>query len=165
MLVKVKADKNKNWGFLEQYDSYYYEGKGYVKALVGVKIDKTLTMPYVYRGEEFISLDLIDAEVGIDRYIKAKKPFYSMIEGCFIVVLKAVVDYTKKEYIPEKSTFELYTPNLNSSDLKDRIPLKKVLDVPVEVRTLVEEPLRLLGESFGNREQFLRSRIYGKDNS
>ena len=161
MLLKVKVDNNRTWGFLEKYEDYWHYGKGYVKALVGVKADRTLSTPYVYRGGEFISLDKIEEEMGIDRYIKAKKPFYSMIDGCFVVVLKAYVDFNNDIYIPEKSTYEVYVPNISNVTRDGTIALKKVLDVPKEFRSIVEEPLRILGESRGDREKFLRSRLTG----
>ena len=66
------------------------------------------------------------------------------------------------EYIPEESTFEVFTLNGNPSDLSKGIPFKRVLDVPKEFANIVKEPLRLLGESFGDREVFLKSRI-GKE--
>jgi len=160
MLVKVRSDKNNTWGFLERYETYQYRGIGYVKALVGVTVDKGLTPVWVFKGYEFISLETIDETVGINKYIKAKKPFYSRVSDCFIVELKAGVDFKNKKYYPEKSTFELYM--LNGKPVGDgkTLPFKKVLDVPQEFRSIVEEPLKLLGESLGDREKFLRSRLW-----
>lgn len=162
MIIKAKRSKSNEWGFVEKYESYRYNSRGYVKALTSVTIDGELAPVYAYRGDEFISLSIIDEEVGIDRYIKAKKPFYSLLNKGFLVVLKATVDYKNMEYIPEESTFEVFTLNGNPSDLSKGIPFKRVLDVPKEFADIVKEPLRLLGESFGNREVFLKSRI-GKE--
>lgn len=159
MIIKAKCSKSREWGFVEKYDVYRYNSRGYVKALTAVTTEGVLAPAYAFKGDEFIGLKDIDEEVGIDRYIKAKKPFYSKLKEGFLVVLKAEVDFVNKEYIPEKSSFEVYTINGNPSDLSKGLPFKKVLDVPKEFSDLVQEPLRVLGESFGSREEFLRSRI------
>lgn len=160
MVIKARCSKNKEWGFLEKYEAYQYWKRGYVKALTSVTIDKELAPAYVYRGGEFIPLEKIDNEVGIDKYIKAKKPFYSKIKEGFIVVLKADVDFVNRVYYPESSSYEIYVLNGNLVPNSDSLPFKKVLDVPKEFDEVVKEPLRILGESFGNREKFLRDRMH-----
>ena len=161
MLVKARRDKNNEWGFLEKYEYYRYFDEGYVKALVGVTIDRKLTPVFVFKGNEFVPLSEIDKTVGIDKYIKAKKPFYSKVKDCYVVVLKAKVNFVSGEYFPDKSTFEVYTLNGRPVDVSKGLPFKRVLDVPKEFVNVVREPLRLLGESLGDREKFLRSRLYG----
>lgn len=161
MLVKAKCSKTKEWGFVEKFEVYNYNSRGYVKALTSVTSEGKLSPVYAYKGEEFIPLEVIDKEVGIDRYLKAKKPFYSKLKEGFLVVLKAEVDFANKVYIPENSTFEVYTLNGTPSNIEKGLPFKKVLDVPKEFAEVVSEPLRVLGESFGNREDFLRRRING----
>lgn len=160
MLIKARVDKNGEWGFLEKYEWYKYYNTGYVKALVGITLDRKLTKPFVYKGKEFVPLKEIDETVGLDKYIKAKKPFYSKVKDCFIVELKAAVNFETGEYIPDKSSFEFYTPNGNPNKAEE-LPFKRVLEVPSEFRNFLEEPLRLLGESLGDREKFLRSRMNG----
>lgn len=161
MLVKVRRDKNMEWGFLEKYSSYSYKGKGYVKALVGINIEKGCLSPvFVYKEEKFVPLSTIEETVGIDKYIKAKKPFYSKIKTGFIVELKASVNFVTKEYYPNESSFEVYTVNGPLNTSTGQMPFKKVLDVPLQFRRVVEGPLRLLGESFGDRSEFLRSRLW-----
>lgn len=161
MLIKARCSKSKSWGFLEKYEVYSYNSKGYIKALTSVTIEGKLAPSFVFKGDEFIPVSLIDEEVGVDRYLKAKKPFYAMINSGFVVVLKAEVDFANKEYFPEKSTFEVYTLNGNPTDLSKGLPFKKVLDVPKEFADIIEEPLKILGESFGDRAKFLRRRIDG----
>jgi len=161
MLVKAKCSRSKDWGFVEKFEVYRYDTRGYVKALTSVTSEGKLAPAYVFRGEEFISLQEIDEEVGIDRYIKAKKPFYSKLKEGFLVVLKAQIDFADRVYIPEKSTFEVYTLNGTPNNIEKGLPFKKVLDVPKEFADIVAEPLRILGESFGDREEFLRRRMNG----
>lgn len=159
MLVKARKDKNNEWGILEKYECYSFKGKGYVKALTSVTMNGELSPVYAFRGNEFIPLKEIDTEVGIDRYVKAKKPFYTKSGEGFIVILIARLDFKNHKVLLEDSEYEVYTLNGNQFDLEVGLPFKKVLDVPKEFADIVKEPLRLLGESFGDREVFLRSRI------
>ena len=53
----------------------------------------------------------------------------------------------------------MYVPNGTPSSIEEGLPFKKVLDVPKEFEDIVREPLRMLGESFGDRAVFLRSRL------
>lgn len=161
MLLKAKCSKSRKWGFVEKFEVYNYRSRGYVKALTSVTVDGELSPAYVFKGDEFVPISEIDKEVGIDRYLKAKKPFYSKLNAGFVVILKAEVDFANRVYIPEKSSFEVYTLNGNPSNLDKGLPFKRVLDVPKEFAQIVEEPLKILGESFGNREEFLRRRIDG----
>lgn len=159
MIVKARKSKNNEWGLLEKYEAYRHFDKGYIKAITAVTVGKSLAPCYVYRGEEFIPISQIEDEVGLSKYIKAKKPFYFKAKEGFLVVLKARVDFRNKVYIPEESTFEVYTVNGSPSNIDDGIPFKRVLDVPEEFKDVVKEPLRILGESFGDKEKFLKSRL------
>lgn len=159
MIIKARRSKSNVWGFLEKFESYRHYDKGYVKALAAVTMEGKLTPVYVFRGGEFVPLKDIDGEMGLEKYIKAKKPFYSKVKEGYVVQLKARVDYVNRVYIPEESTFEVYVINGAPSNLSDGLPFKKVLNVPKEFEQVVKEPLRLLGESFGDREVFLKSRL------
>lgn len=159
MLVKARKSKTDEWGLLEKYETYNYCGKGYIEALTAVTADKKLAPCYVFRGSEFVPIGVIEEEVGIGKYIKAKKPFYFKPREGFLVILKAKVDFNNKIYLEDQSEFEVYTLNGFSSVSNDSLPFKKVLDVPSEFADVVKEPLRILGESFGDREKFLKSRV------
>lgn len=161
MLVKVRCSNDKEWGFLEKYDVYRYYNEGYIKAVTAVTADKKLSPCYAFKGGRFVPLKEIEESVGIDKYIKAKKPFYSKLNEGYLVVLKAEVNFKDKVYFPEKSSYEVYTINGNPSNIEDGIAFKRLLNVPKEFRDVVEEPLRVLGESFGDREKFLKERIDG----
>lgn len=161
MIIKAKCSDKKEWGFVEKYDVYRYNSRGYVRALTSVTMEGSLAPAFIFKGGDFVPLSIIDKEVGIDRYIKAKKPFYSKLNTGFLVILKAEVDFKNKIYLPEESDFDVYTLNGNPSDISKGLPFKRVINVPKEFRDIVKEPLRILGESFGDREVFLRSRIDG----
>ena len=161
MLIKARCSKGKEWGFLEKFEVYSYNSKGYVKALTSVTVEGKLAPSYAYKGDEFVPISVIDEEIGVDRYIKAKKPFYAKLNSGFLVVLKAEVDFANRIYFSDKSSFEVYTLNGNPSDLSKGLPFKRVLDVPNEFVDIVREPLRILGETFGDRAEFLRRRVDG----
>lgn len=159
MIIKTKVE-NKEWGFLEKFWNYTRGSKRLVKSLTTVTKDGELGRSYVVRGGKFVPLEVIDKEVGIDRYIKAKKPFYSKLRGNFIVLLKVRVDILTGEYYRDTSGYELYVVNGDTSNIVDgELPFKRVRNVPKEFDGLLEEPMRLLAESRGDREKFLRSRL------
>lgn len=159
MDVKVKGSKTNNWGFVEKYRKYSYLGKGYIEAIVGVTFDKRMTEPYVFKGEEFIPLRDIIGTVGIDKYIKAKKPFYSLLKDGFLVKLVANVDFEEGKYISEKSTFEVFSLNSVVPSKEGTLKFKTLLEVPEPVKELMKDMLQVLGESMGDREKFLLARI------
>lgn len=161
MKIKAKYSKNNEWGFLEKYECYRYEDTGYVRATCSVTPQQKLAPAYIYKGDEFVNISDADKEVGLERYIKAKKPFYAKMKEGFVVVLKASVNFKTKEYYPEKSSYEVLVLNGSPDMVNKEIPFKRLIDVPVEFNNIVKEPLRILGESFGDREKFLRSRMYG----
>ena len=159
MLLKIKGSDEKEWGFTEKYEVYNYDGKGYIKALTSVSLDRELCPCFAFKGGRFISAGEIEDEVGIARYIKAKKPFYSKFSSGYVVELKAYVDFVNKEYI--RGTFEVFIPNNNpkATDVDGTLSFKRVLNVPEEFNLIVKEPLEVLANSFGNREVFIKSRI------
>lgn len=158
MNLKVKKSKTNEWGFVESYRVYEPVGRGYIEAIVGITADGKFTKPYIYRGEEFIPLEEVDKEVSVSKYIKAKKPFYSKLADCFVVKMRASVYIYDKKYYKDSSSFEVYTFNELSS-LGDTVSFKKVLNVPEAINVIMEGLLRELGESFGDREKFLRGRF------
>lgn len=161
MIVKARCSNSKEWAFLEKYEVYRHYNRGYVKAITSVNVNGKLSPKYVFKGGEFVSVSDIDNSVGIDRYIKAKKPFYSKIKEGILVVLKAEVDFVEKLYYPEKSTYEVYTLNGGLYGNDTELPFKRVLAVPDSFNDIVKEPLQILGESFGNRELYIRRSMNG----
>ena len=61
--------------------------------------------------------------------------------------------------MPEKSEYSVYVSDSIPKDVSKGVYFRKVLNVPKEFDKLVENPLKLLGESLGVRETFLRSRL------
>lgn len=159
MIVKMRKSEDGKWCMLEKFERSVYTNVGYVKALVMIDSEGNISKPYVYRNKEFIPLKQIDEEMGISKYIKAKKPFYSDIRSGHLVELKAVIDFSTGTYLPDKSEYSVYVSDSIPKDVSKGVYFRKVLNVPKEFDKLVENPLKLLGESLGVRETFLRSRL------
>lgn len=164
MELKVKLDKNNKWGFVESFKQWNYMNKGYVEVIVGVTVEGNFTTPYVYRKGEYIPLRVIEEEMGIEKYIKAKKPFYSLMSDGFVVRLRSRVDFEKKEYLPEDSDFDVYSINTRMGKKGDMVPMIRVREIPENINTLMTEKLLPeLAKCFGDRTVFLRSRIGNED--
>lgn len=93
MELKVRNSKDNEWGFVEGFKVWRWDNKGYVEAVVGVTVDGNFTKPYVRRGGDFIPLSEIEESIGIDKYIKAKKPFYSLLKDCFVVRVRVGMNF------------------------------------------------------------------------
>lgn len=160
MKVRIKND-GKNWGFVEKYDIYKYQGKGFKKAIVGISLEgseATLTEPYIFRRNSFEPLRTIEKEMGIEKYIKAKKPFYSLINEGLVVSLHARVDFETGEYIPEDSKYIIYTKN-DFMDLKEEeLFLTAIPAVPKELDEEIFKLMGILAES-DTRADFFRKRM------
>ena len=163
MEIRVRSDKENRWGFVEEYKVYDYLGKGSIDALVGIGFDREMTEPYIYRADKFIKLSEIDKDMGIEKYIKAKKPFYTLLEDGFIAKLNAKVDFINGKYLPEKSSYSVYTPlNVSKGNgSKVKVVLMRVNEIPNELNDSMQKLLQKVGESFGDREVFLRNRMKG----
>ena len=85
MKITLKSDKDNKLGFVEKYSHYFYEDRR-VSVLGMADVGGYFSEPFVLRGDEFIPAAQIDEEMGIAKYLKAKKPFYSVIGTGNIVV-------------------------------------------------------------------------------
>jgi hypothetical protein len=164
MEIKVKESKNNEWGFVESFKEWNYFGKGYIEVVTGVTNSGDYTEPYVYRKNEFVPLSVIDDEIGIDKYIKAKKPFYTLLSDGFIVKIRAGLDFTNGEILHEKSAFEVYTVNSRIGRKDNMVPMMRIREVPESVVDLMWNKLiPELSKCLGNREEFLRDRCHKLD--
>lgn len=161
MKLTIRKSKDDKWGFVETYSSYSYLLKGSITVTVGVTVDGTLTKPYVLRGEEFIPLSQIEEEMGIDKYIKAKKPFYSLLSDGFIVQLKVGLDFRTGEYLPDKSCYTVYkvTDKKVISPIECELSLVRILDTTDKLNELMENLGKEIASYKGDRATFLRARF------
>lgn len=183
--IKKAPNSNEDWGLLETYEVYCYKGKGYIKIVNGICNSPSgfkFTQPYILRGGNFLPLDIIDKEMGIDKYIKSKKPFYSLASDGLIVNLKVGCDFETGGFLPEKSILRLYRPMMRVShpmcqgyyagqeSATDERVVAPVINesgnlVTSEILNLTQEGRDVLAmlaadvaKTKGNREKFLRSR-------
>lgn len=167
MVIHVRKSKDDIWGFPESFNTYFYGSKGYVKVTAVVTPEGKLSEPYVFRGEKFIPAKEIDKEMGVEKYIKAKKPFYCLLNDGFIVSIKAGVDCTTGEYLPEKTSYSIYniSKTSGSSINSGEIQLVGILELPQQIRDLMEKLARDVASCRGNRIQYLKSRFSEDDSS
>lgn len=161
MKVTIRKSKNNEWGFVEGYSQYRYLGKGSITVTVGITVDGKMTIPYILRGEEFIPLKQIDEEMGIDKYIKAKKPFYSLLSDGFIAQLKVGLDYETGEYLPDKSCYNVYkiVGKKVISPIECELNLVRLLETTDKINDLMISLSREIASYKGDKELFLRERM------
>lgn len=121
MQLRLRVDQDGQLGFVETHKIYRYGENGSISIKISLDIDGVNSLgkpivPYVYRGGSFIPLSQIEKEMGIDKYLKAKKPFYSLIYNgskSYILVLSAkiYINADTGDYDPEKSSFKIYKLN------------------------------------------------------
>lgn len=164
MKVTLRSDKDNRLGFVEKYAHYFYEDRR-VSVLGMAEVGGYFSEPYVLRGEEFIPAAQIEEEMGISKYLKAKKPFYSVI-GTGNIVVSAKIAMTmgeKKVYIPEKSVYGLYFLDKNSLKPLGNGEWEANLKKVSSTNERLEAWFHQLGEQFvqcgHNRELFLKSRF------
>lgn len=158
MDIRVKQNKKGDWGFVESFKVWNYMNEGYIEAVVGVAPEGKYTEPYVYRAGEFVRASVIEEEMGVAKYIKAKKPFYSLIRGSFIVKIRVRVSFREKKYYEDKSEFTVFYP-IKAGDDARSVKLKRMLEVPENIPSLLSGLMKELAETFGDREAFIKGRM------
>ena len=165
MKVALRSDKYNRLGFVERYSQYFYDYKRISILGIADMSNCCFAEPYVLRGDEFIPASQIEEELGISKYIKAKKPFYSVIgTGNIIVSAKVAMSLGDTPiYIPEKSIYSLYY--LNKDSLKSQGNGRWVADMKriSQTNDSIMEIVHNMGKEFvkcgGDRELFLKSRF------
>lgn len=167
MNIDLRVDRNGNFAFVETFKVYEYRGEGTIDVLaVPDTTMNRLPMPYVMRGETYIPSNVIEQEMGIEKYVVAKKPIYSLVTGDrpFIIRAKVGIRYDDNAYLKEKSTYNIYVRNPN-------VPIEPQAGDRYLMRTRellsrdeqIDAWLDSIGESivkYGtNRAEFLKSRM------
>lgn len=161
MELVIRKSNNNEWGFVEVYSPYRYTDSGNISITVGIDREGKLKEPYVLRGGSFIPLSEIDKEMGISKYIKAKKPFYCMLKDGFIVTLKISLNFLTGELELDKSSYLVYmvSGTVAVNDREGRLKLTRILEVPESIDTLVNGIMGEIAALKGDREAFLRMRF------
>ena len=160
MKLVIRKGNDKGWGFVEKYQTSGANKNLYVKVIVGISPEGKMVEPYAFRGKEFISLRQIEEEVGIDKYIVAKKPFYSLLSDGFIASITTCFNYETGEIIDKKSTYTVYESEswVVTSDTEGELSLRSIIKVPEAVDT-IKEIQKTIAETRGNREEFFKERL------
>lgn len=161
MELTVRKSKNNEWGVVEQFSSYWYDGKGSVTITGCVTPEGKLSPPYALKGEEFVPLSVIEGSVGIERYLKAKKPIYSKLSDGFLVKIKAGLNYSTGEYLPEKSVAQAYkiVGREVVSTTACKIIAEPIVAVTDELSELFTNVSRGIVMCNGERVDYLKSRL------
>lgn len=161
MILKIKpSGKDGVWGFVEEFKTYLYDDTGYVKVLVGIDKSFNFSKPYVYRKNDFVLASGIDKEMGIEKYIKAKKPFYSMLSDGIIAEIRAGLNYKTGEFLPNKTDYTIHKP-LETMEVNGRLVIKTsaVKEFTPELNEFMMLMAKKVSECGGDRDVFLRSRF------
>ena len=166
MTLSLKADSScQKFGFVETWKPYSYD-TGAVTIMAVVNAGEYVAEPYIFRGGNFEPAELIDSEIGIEKYIKAKKPFYSLLgTGNLIVEMRVCFSLKDNSYIPEKSSYILYGVVKDSLVYSEKTGWTVKLKRLTSVNEKVQEWLNTMGiriASYGaDRGLFLKSRFGG----
>lgn len=163
MRLNLKSSDDGKFGFVETYKPYSYSS-GAVSMRVLANAGGYIPEPYVFRKGLFVPAKEIEEEMGIEKYLKAKKPFYSMLgTGNVIVDMRVAYEFKTCRYLEESSHFKLF------GIVKDTLIQDENNEWSVELRQFtarnseIDEWLKGLAikiASMGSdREKFLLSRI------
>lgn len=161
MEVTIRKDKNDKWCFVETFNVYNYLDKGNITVTVGISPEGKLVTPYILRNDTFIPLSVIEEEMGINKYIKAKKPFYCNLSDGFIASIKVGVDFKTGELLKDKTTYSVFSIASRDDVLSNttKLHLSRILEVPEQVNELMFNVANEIAKCKGDREAYLRGRI------
>lgn len=160
----VRKSENNEYGFVESYSIYAFGDTGSINMTIGIEgVDSTckIKSPYVLRGGLFVPLSQIEEEMGIEKYIKAKKPFYCMLKGGFIATLKIGTNFETKEFLPEKSSYTVYMVSAvkEVNERESALMLTTIMEIPEVLDKSLMELMESIAPYGRDRESFLRSRL------
>lgn len=166
MKLTLRSDSGNRLGFVESFSNYYYKERR-VSLMCLVEVGRSFPEPYIKRGGDYIPASQIDQEMGIESYVKAKKPFYSVL-GTGTAVLKARIAMSLEDgsYLPESSQYELFFINKVSLVQKGVGEWSADLTRISVINDNLQKWFHKLGSEFakcgGDRSLFLKSRIVQK---
>lgn len=167
MNLQLKHSGDNKMGFVERFNCYYYGETGNIQIIAGIKCFEDedrykFAKQYIMRESRFIPLSEVESQVGIGRYLKAKKAFYSLInDGVYVVKLKVGLNYVTGEYIKDKSSYTVYSPQALEHEAYTSSTL--VLSPILQASEAIDKDMQLLMAEVasykGSREAFLKSRL------
>lgn len=144
MILKLKEDFAHKWCVVEKFNTYVYQDILNVSHIFNI-----FSEPMIYKGGFFSGLSMLDQKVGTAGYIKAKKPFYSILdENSCLVEIK--IKYDKSGNMINLEVYLLKPLSTNGNELYVQ-RVKSNFILPGEFKNI-------LIESKGDREIFLNKR-------
>lgn len=167
MQLQLKKDKNDRWGFVDIFKVYgYTTSQNVTRKRIDLKSIITpegiLSEPYVFRSGEFIKASTIDKEMGIGKYIKAKKPIYNLLTDGFLAFTSVMLVYKQGIWTlsPELSSFNIYKiTDLKTSINEATATITMVNDLPEQMELVKSNIYNVISNTIDNRELFLKARF------
>lgn len=160
--IKVKVDNESRWGFVESYRVWRnYLNRGYIEVLVGISPAGEFTRNYIWRGGEFVSVSEATKDVSLERYLKAKKPFYSLLSEGFIAKIRVGYDFNEGKILEKSSDYEIYKIGDDStfSKMDGELPMMRVREVNPIIVSLINRKLsKEIAECGTDRYKFIAKR-------
>ena len=161
MDLTIRKSEDNQWGFVENFSVYRYNNKGVITVTLVVTPEQRIAPAYVMRGNKFISADEIDREMGIEKYLKAKKPFYSLLSDGFVAQVKSAYDCITGEFIQDKSSYGIYvrTPRSVTGISEGKLVMRQLHETSKELDDTMFRIARKISLCQGNRRNYLLSRL------
>ena len=154
MKLKVRGAEGGDvlWGFLESWGTYHYKGVLTVKHVFALGSE-----PLIHRGGVYEGLSVVEEEMGIGKYIRAKKPFYSPIKESALI-LKADIPIQEGTGIVlgERVSISFLEP---ITVVEGELYTREIPSSVEELSVVSLGDLNNMYESLGDREKFLRGRV------
>ena len=163
MKLKLRCAEDGKFGFVETFLPYNYK-LGAVRIISLVKVGQGLAEPYIFRKGLFEPASVIDGEMGIDRYIKAKKPFYSVL-GTGNAIIEARIAYERNngELAEKNSHYSLYIPVKGSMEILGNntysVTANRLSNITPEINEWALGLMKEIAKTQQNRAEFLRARF------
>ena len=168
--LKVRESTDGTFGFVEEYKQYEHYDTGYVEVTGCVGKGGILAPPYIYRNQNFVAASELEKEMDIAKYIKARKPFYTLLLPSSLL-MKARMFYKDNgmTIVPEKSLFEVYKSSpIQVSEgegfktfhfIQESSQAGMLKGKEAQLNYIRDINFKLLQETLGNRKEFLKRRF------
>lgn len=163
MRLKLRCSDGGKFGFVETFLPYNYI-LGAVRVVALVKVGQGLAEPYIYRKGVFEPASVIDEEMGIEKYIKAKKPFYSVL-GTGNAIIEARVAYEREggTLVEKSSHYSLYIPVKGSMEIMGNnaysVVANRLSNITPEIDSWALNLMKDIAKTQQNRAEFLKARF------
>lgn len=156
MKLKIRPNESRTeWGLIEDYGYYWYGGEWQTTLCIaagGVPVE-----PHLLIGGDFVPVSERLEAISIERYLKAKKPVFSLLGKGLIV--KLTCPAKKGGGVEEGSgSFSLWLPK----DVKTEegiLVCERAKEVPELVTSSMEGVLADFKRTAGDRAGWLTSRV------